>query len=71
MGVEGDASDEGDTFPDAAAQSGSRDAALDQALSGAPREGLSRHGVIRKAEGFVERPEVRTGGGGRRGGWAT
>ena len=42
----GDAPGEGDAFPDAAAQGGSRDAELDQALSSASREGLSKHGVI-------------------------
>ncbi len=47
------AGSEGDAFSDAAAQGCSRDAALDQALSGALREGLSGSGVIREAEGLV------------------
>lgn len=51
-GREGDAAREGDKFPDTAAQGGSRNATLDQALGDAFREGLSWywHGVVLEAE---------------------
>ena len=75
-GVEDDATREGDAPADAAAHSRTRKAGLDQAVGRELREGFSRDGVVLHAEkpegdGREGRPEVRSGGGGRRGGWAT